>query len=320
MNEEQKERESDQAKGPASTSDASQTEARKSEPGNGPSVTHANQLRGERFKALIRRPVAWILITVFALLPLIGFAAAGIAAIGVVACVIVVLIGLLVVFLIADNQAEDAFYDAYCSSHGLTRVPNPDLGRVTPLLRKGDKRRTDEIFHGELADGMVGDLALFTYTVESRDSDGDKTETDYPFTVVHVEMPEVVPHLAELRVQNKVGFKFLEGFEDSFRRKHQRVTLESEAMRDRYEIFVLKEQDAVWVRRLFSPSFIVWLSETPPKKFAFELEDGHLIAYVPKHKEDVEGFEEVTRVGTYVARRLLEESADTSPMADRETT
>lgn len=283
-------------------------------------ITHANQLRGERFKALIRRPVAWIPITVIALLPLIGLAAAGIVVIGVIAAAIIVLIGLLVVFLIADNQAEDAFYDAYCSSHGLTRVPNPDLGRLTPLLRKGDKRKTNEIFHGELADGLVGDLALFTYTVESRDSDGDKTETDYPFTIVHVEMPEVIPHLPELRVQNKFGFKFLEGFEDKFRLGHERVTLESEAIRDRYEIFVVKEQDQVWVRRLFSPSFIVWLVENPPDKFAFELENGHLIAYVPKHKEDVQGLEEVTSVGAFVAQRLLEEVAQTSPRAERETT
>ena len=172
------------------------------ESGSSAGITHANQLRGERFKVLIRRPVAWIPITVVALLPLIYMAAAGIVVVGVVGAVIVALIGFLIVFIIADNQAEDAFYDAYCSSHGLTRVPNPDLGGVTPLLRKGDKRRTDEIFHGQLADGVVGDIALFTYTIESRDSDGDKTETDYPFTVIHVEMPEVVPHLAELRVQN----------------------------------------------------------------------------------------------------------------------
>lgn len=281
-------------------------------------VQHANQLRGEKFKELIRRPVSWITIAVVSLLPLIILSVIGIPAIGGIAFVITGLIGLLIVFMIADSRAEDAFYDAYCASHGLTRIENPDLGRLTPLLRKGDKRKTNEIFHGPLADGIEGDLALFTYTVESRDSDGDKTETDYPFTLVHVEMPGIVAHMPELRVQGKAGFKFLEGFEDKFRRSHERVTLESEAMRDRYEIFVQKEQDPVWVRRLFSPSFIVWLTESPPKKFAFELENGHLIAFVPKHKDDVEGLEEVTRVGTFVANRLLEEIAQTSPRVERE--
>lgn len=283
-------------------------------------VTHANQLRSVKFKALIRRPVAWIPIAVVALLPLIIFSAAGIPAVGGIGFVIVGLIGLLIVFIIADNQAEDAFYDAYCDSHGLTRIENESIPQLTPLLRKGDERQTDEIFRGELADGIEGDVVLYTYTEVSRDSDGDRTETNYPHTLIHVEMPEIVPHLPELRVQTKFGFKFLEGFEDKFRLNHERLTLESEAMRDRYEIFVTKKQDPVWVRRLFSPSFIVWLTESPPKKFAFELEDGHLIAYVPKHMDDVDGLEEITRVGTFVARRLLEELAETSPRAEREIT
>ena len=36
--------------------------------------------------------------------------------------------------------------------------------------------------------------------------------------------------------------------------------------------------------------------------------------------DDVEGLEEVTRVGTFVAERLLTEVAETSPRAERETT
>lgn len=294
------------------------------DPAAGPSsgrveITHANQLRGARFKALIRRPVAWVPITVIALLALIFLAAAGIPAIGGAAFVVVALIGVLVVFLIADNQAEDAFYDSYCESHRLTRIANPAIGTLTPLLRKGDERKTDEIFRGELAPGIEGDLVLFTYTEVTRDSDGDRQETDFPYTLVHVEMPEIIPHMPELRVQNQFGFKFLEGFEDSFRRKHERVTLESEKLGDRYEIFVLKAQDQIWVRRLFSPSFIVWLVGGPPEMFAFELENGHLVAYVPRHIEDSGGLEEVTRAGTYVARRLLDEVAETSTRAEPET-
>ncbi len=283
-------------------------------------VLHANQLRSAKFKELMRLKRAWLTITIVSLLPILFFAAAGAWFIGIPIAVVVALIGLLVVFLIADNRAEDAFYDSYCQSHGLTRVGNPDIGQLTPLLRKGDERKTDEIFHGELAPGLEGDLVLYTYTEVSRDSDGDRTETNYPYTLIHVEMPEVVAHLPELRVQNKFGFKFLEGFEDKFRMKHERVTLESEAIRDRFEIFVAKGQDPVWVRRLFSPSFIVWLTEKPPKKFAFELENGHLVAYIPKHKDDVEGLEEITSVGTFVAQRLKDEAAQTSPATARETT
>ena len=282
-------------------------------------LDHANQLRGTAFKALLRRRKTWLWILGIALPALALFSLAGAWFIGVPVAAFVVLFGILVAFWIADRRAEDAFYDSYCETHGLTRVEGQELGMWTPLLRKGDERDTKEIFRGELAPGITGEIALWTYTEVSHDSKGNRQETSYPFTLVHVVLPTTVEHLPELRVQNKAGFKFLEGLEDKFRAKHERVTLESEAMRDRYEIFVLKGQDPVWVRRLFSPSFIVWLVEKPPKRFAFELEDGHFVAYVPKHRDDVAGLELVTTFGTQIAARLLEEVAQTSPRADRET-
>jgi hypothetical protein len=271
-------------------------------------IKDANQLRGSEFRKLTRRPLTWILTLLEAAVLaavaglLIGPFFAGIGfAVGI-------LIGLIVTMVVADNRAEGAFYDAFAESHGLTRQGSGSLEGFTPLLRKGDERKADQIFTGPLADGFEGTLALYTYTEVSRDSDGDRTETDYPFTLILTDLPETVAHMPELRVQNKSGFKMLEGFEDKFRRKHERVTLESEAMRDRYEIFVGKEQDPVWVRRLFSPTFIVWLTDSPPKKFAFELVDGKLCAFVPKHRDSVEGFEEIMEAGCAVARRLREEA------------
>jgi hypothetical protein len=281
-------------------------------------INDANQLRTAKFKELMRRKIAWGTILAISLLVLIVLIAAGIALIGVAAAAVVALFGILVVFLIADGKAEDAFFDSYCETHGLTRIENPEIGELTPLLRKGDERNTKEIFHGTLAPGVEGDLVLFTYTEVYHDSKGNRNEDNYDFTLIHVEMPQIVEHMPDLRVQNQSGFKFLEGVEDKFRGKHERVTLESEAMRDRYEVFVAKEQDPIWVRRLFSPSFIVWLTEQPPNKFAFELENGHLIAYLPNHEDDVEGLEQVTSVGTFVASRLLDEIAETSSAAGRE--
>ena len=271
-------------------------------------IRHANQLRGEEFGKLMRKPLPWVLtITGAILLAVIGVAIGG-AGVALVGFVIGLLIGLGITFAVADNRAEDAFFESYAKARGLTWQGSGNLERATPLLRKGDERKADEIFTGTLADDIEGTLALYTYTEVSTDSDGDRTETDYPFTLILTDLPETVAHLPELMVQRKSGFKALEGFEDKFRRKHERVTLESEAMRDRYEIFVGKEQDQVWVRRLFSPSFIVWLTDTPPKKFAFELVDGKLCAFVPKHRDSADGLDEIVTVGCAVARRLREEA------------
>lgn len=275
-------------------------------------VTHANQLRSLKFKQLMRKRSTWAWLLGLSILAGGGLAAFGFPAAGGAAFVIVFLVVLLVVFMIADSRAADAFYDYYCSSHGLTRLGSTTIGSWTELLRKGDKSETNEQFQGELAPGLNGDLVLYTYTEVHRDSDGDETETDYPFTFIHIEMPEIVEHMTDLNV-HQAGFRFLDKVQDKFLGDHMRVTLESDKLDQRYEIFVHKEQDQVWVRRLFSPSFIVWLSETPPKNFQFELEDGHLVAFVSKHMDDTEGFENVTRLGTYVATRLLEEVAQTSP-------
>lgn len=227
-----------------------------------------------------------------------------------------ILLGLIITFAVASGRSERAFYRAYAEAHGLTWHETYDpLDGTSPLLRKGDKQKVNELFTGPIAEGIEGSLALYTYTVETRDTDGTTDDTDYPFTVVTVKMPETIAHMKELRVQRKSGLKALEGFEDSFRRKHERVTLESEAMRDRYEIFVSNEQDPVWTRRLFSPSFIVWLTEQPPKKFAFELENGYFVAYVPKHRKSAALLDEMREVSCEVAGRILKEVAETTSPA-----
>ena len=117
----------------------------------------------------------------------------------------------------------------------------------------------------------------------------------------------------ELFCQRKFGLRALEGFEDAFRRSKERVKLESEALDERYEIFSGKEQDQVWLRRFFSPTFIVWLGEEAPKKFAFELVGGTLCCYVSGHKKSAADLDTVSAATAAVARRLREESGETSP-------
>lgn len=281
-------------------------------------IADANSLRGAKFKELLGKARTWIIIVICS----VALAAAGAIigpAIAGALFVITFLTGIAVTFFVADHQAAQAFYEAYAESRGLTRWTTKSLGGSTPLLRKGDKQRVDVLFEGELSPGIEGQLSLWNFIVESRDSKGNETEVNYPFTIVLVSLPETLQHLRDLRVQRQSGFKALEKFEDSFRRSHERVTLESEAMRDKYEIFMGKEEDAIWVRRFFSPSFIVWLTETPPEKFGFELENGYLCAYVPKHRDSAEGLDEMTAIGVEVAKRLREEAAQSSKSTERET-
>jgi hypothetical protein len=123
-------------------------------------------------------------------------------------------------------------------------------------------------------------------------------------------VPECVERLSELFCQRKVGLRSLEKFEDVFRRSKQRVKLESEALDERYEIFAGKEQDQIWLRRLFSPTFIVWLTDSTPKKFAFELVDGFLCCYVSGHKKSTTELDAIRAASAAVATRLREEALE----------
>lgn len=276
----------------------------------------ADDLRGFHFKRLLRKPLTWILIGTFALV------AGGVAgallgpALGGAAFAVAVLIGVLIVFAIADSKAAEAFFEIYAQQRGLALGGKGPLPPATPLLKKGDDRYANRTLSGQIGDGFEGVLALYTYEEETTDSDGDRQTNYYRYTLGLVEVPDCVAHVPELYCQRKFGLRALEKFEDVFRGNKERVKLESEELDEKYEIFATKEQDAVWLRRLFAPTFIVWLNEAAPSKFAFELVDGALCCYVSGHKEDAAELDGIAAATAAVAKRLKDEALETSAPAD----
>jgi hypothetical protein len=270
----------------------------------------ANDLRGFHFKRLLGKPLTWILLAIFAV-------AAGVAgaifvgpAIGAAAAAGTLLLGLLIVFAIADSQAEDAFFTAYARQRGLALSGRGPLPPATPLLRKGDDRYAERSMAGPLANGVDGVLALYTYEDETTDSEGNRQTNYYRYTVGLAQVPECAGLVPELYCQRKSGLRALEKFEDVFRGSKERVKLESEALDERYEIFVREGQDANRLRQLFSPSFIVWLTDSAPEKFAFELVDGTLCCYVHGHKTKAGELDTICAASAAVAIRLRDESLE----------
>jgi hypothetical protein len=270
----------------------------------------ANDLRGFHFKRLMRKPLTWVLLIASAIAVGVAGAVFLAPAIGGGAAVVTFLAGVLIVFGIADSQAEEAFFQAYAREHGLELGGRAPLPPTTPLLRKGDDRYAERSLAGVLADGVEGILALYTYEEETTDGEGNSQTNYYRYTVGLVPVPECVPFVPELYCQRKSGLRSLEKFEDVFRRSKERVKLESEVLDQKYEIFAGKGQDANWLRQLFAPTFIVWLTEAAPNKFAFELVDGTLCCYVSGHKENAEDLDELAAATAAVARRLREESQE----------
>jgi hypothetical protein len=271
----------------------------------------ANDLRGHHFKRLLRKPLTQVLLGTWALVVTLGVGLFVGALFAAPALVIAALLGLAVVFGIADSRAAHDFFQVYAEQRGMTLIQGRGrLPQATPLLRKGDDRYTERTLTGPIADGFDGTLALYTYEEETRDSDGDKQTSYYRYTLGLVEVAECAERVPELYCQRKFGLRALEKFEDAFRTKKERVTLESESLLEKYEIFAGKEQDAIWLRRLFAPSFIVWLTDAAPDKFAFELVDGTLCCYVSGHKENAADLDAIAAATGAVAKRLRDEALE----------
>lgn len=270
----------------------------------------ANDLRGFHFRRLLGKPATWISIGLLAVAAAVGGALLAGPAVALAAAVAALLAGLLVVFAIADSRAEEAFFEVYCQGRGLALAGKGPLPPATPLLRKGDDRYAERSMAGPLSEAVDGLLALYTYEDETTDSEGHTQTNYYRYTVGLAEVPECAARVPELYCQRKFGLRALEKLEDAFRRSKQRVELESEALDERYEIFAGAEQDANWLRQLFSPSFIVWLTDSAPDKFAFELVGGTLCCYVHGHKKRAAELDAIRAASAAVAVRLREESTE----------
>jgi hypothetical protein len=272
----------------------------------------ANDLRGHHFKLLMGSGKTWALILIPAVVIAALLAALLHPLIGAIALVVLVLAGVVIAFVVADSRAADAFFSLYASQRELQLGGKAPLPPLTPLLGKGNDRYAERTLSGRLAPDCDGILALFTYEEEHTDSNGNRDTSYYHYTLGLTAVPDCVRFVPELYCQRKFGLRALEKFEDVFRRSKERVKLESEVLDDKYEIFSTKDQDAVWLRRLFAPSFIVWLTDEAPAKFAFELVGGNLCCYVNGHKEDAADLDTLSAATAAVARRLREEANESS--------
>lgn len=267
----------------------------------------AKDTRGKHFGALLRNP--WVLgITwVVAIAVLIAVATQVNIAAGAGGAAVVLILALIIVWLIASGRAADDFFAA---SRGLTRIGGKgSLPPVTPLLSKGDKRYTEEMFNGTLPGGLIGSLALYTYEEETRDSNGNRETTYYHFTIAVTQLPETAPFLGELALQRRFGFRFLDSTEDAFRSR-QRVELESVTADKKFEIFIGKGDEMNRARQVFSPAFIVWLAEEAHEGIAFELVAGALVVNVKGHKKTAAELDEFCEASAVVARRMFDEATE----------
>ena len=191
-------------------------------------------------------------------------------------------------------------------------VRHPALEQLTPLLARGDAQRTDGLVSGKLAEGLEGDLVHFRYI--ERDSDGP--DRNYRFTLVLGAVPEIIAFIPQLSVKPRGGpLSRLSlsvptfGGADTMASDLAPVSLESHAMSERFDVHVDEEVGSNWVRQLFSPAFIAWLTSTRPG-LAFELADGALCVYRSGKLETAEELAELCEDAGKIAERLRREALE----------
>ena len=278
-------------------------------------IDDSGDLRGYHFRQLIGKPATLIIGAILVAAAAIAGAVLAGPAIGAAGAAGAVLLVLLVVFFIAASKSEEAFFDLYATKRSLERTASGKLSKATPLLRKGDERKAQQIMRGQLAEDVSGTLALYTYTDVYHDKNG-RHENNYNFTVAITKIPAVAQLAPEIICNRKFGFRAFEKVEDAFR-GNERVKLESIDLDDRFEIFVDEKQNPNWIRQLFSPSFIVWLCEETPKNFAFELVDGVLVCNIKGHKKNAAELDAMCEAMAGVARRLRDEAAEETGLTGR---
>ena len=266
--------------------------------------------RGVHFKNLVGSPIFLSITATLAIVALVVGATQVNAAVGGGAAAGVLLLGVLIVFLIASGRAKEDFFNAYATHRGLNRQGKGMLPPSTPLLRKGDRRYAEQIMNGTLPSGLPGALALYTYEERHRDSEGNEDVDHYRFTVCMHDLPTVAHHIQDIYCQRRSGFRWMDSAEDVFRRM-KRLELESTDLDKRYEIFYGANDDEVWIKRLFSPKFIVWLSEGAPDGLAFELSAGSLCVNRKGHHNNAGDLDHLCEASGEIARRLAGEAEQT---------
>jgi len=287
-------------------------------------IASADQNRNAEFKKLLSQWNVRLGIGLPALV-LGGASAVTLPLAGLIIFVGILAIGLGIVYWIADSRAGAAFYLEYAKSRDFVLSEEP-LGRQTELLRTGEGQRTDMRWDGPLDSEFSGSVAHWSYLTKTKDHQGNDRDVWNPYTIVMIPLESPAARLKELDVNHSMGRsdrveKLSERASGTLDRltakagldltkrntKLQRLTLESHELDEKYDIFVHEKSDQNFVRQLFSPSFIVWLTEAHR---TFQYGRGVLITSAGGHSDSVEALDNQIAGACEIARRLNAEALE----------
>ncbi len=200
-------------------------------------------------------------------------------------------------------SAVDESFNAFGRERGLENAGGQPVDALTPLLARAEGTRLEPAWRGRLAHGEYQLIGLLRY--EGGHALGATGGGWFEFVVAITRVAEAEQHVPRLfcrrrgRVESPMGM----GMElDS-----EAIWTESEALSAEYEVVASPYQDPNWMRQLFSPAFIDWLTTRPPPSFAFELAYGDLAGSIDGTDPDPADLDALWETTAAVAARIRDE-------------
>lgn len=222
----------------------------------------------------------------------------------------------IVVLVIATQRArrmEVGAMQSYAAQRGLSFAPTGTLPATTPLLTAGSRRETQDVMTGKLPGGIEGTLAHYTFYIRRQASDNRTRYVPYPQTVVLTQLPESAIFVKHLTVHGEGPLRTATMFGVDFSSDVDVVEFESTALGKRFQIKTSETQDHVWLRELFSPTFIDWLAAKTPREFSFELVDGLLVVAVGERYTRADQLDWFCGAAAFVRNRIHKEVREDAP-------
>ncbi len=152
---------------------------------------------------------------------------------------------------------------------------------------------------GRLPGGWEGTLGRLTYRGTTEGG------SIWRFNLVHLRIPEsqaVCPRLFCIR-----SGRWTDNVHYGMEVRHADLWTESVALSERFKVQTGLFQDPNWMRQLFSPSFIDWLTAAEPHDFSFELAYGDLVASIEEDDPDAETLTALCETTAAIAGRIRDE-------------
>jgi hypothetical protein len=200
-----------------------------------------------------------------------------------------------------SSHALIDFYSYYGLSRNMFVSRKEELLPMTPLLQAGEQRKTLINLKGQFTSELRGEISVYSYKTEQG--------KEKKFTVASIELPKSTTSFPQLiiHLDPNIAEKYGSSYHNDFKEKrvtYSKVEFESQRMNQLYDVWLSSRCDHNALRRLFSPSFLIWLTEEIPIQVNFELNSGFLSIFVEPAITDAHQLDYLITVSSKIANQI----------------